>query len=155
MARRKRVHPKRRTVDTKYKNALVAQLINYIMESGKKTIAEKIVYDAFDMIKEKTKKDPLEVFDDAVRNVQPILEVRAKRIGGSNYQIPVEVPMARKNILSLRWILEAARGKKGKPMSVKLAQELIDASRSEGGAIKKKEDVHRMAEANRAFAHYA
>ncbi len=155
MSRRKRVYPKRRLPDRKYKNMVVSQLINYLMEGGKKTVAEKIVYSAFDIIKEKSKKEPLEVFDDAVRNVQPILEVRAKRIGGSNYQIPVEVPMERKNLLALRWIIEAAQKQKGKPMREKLANELMGAAKNEGGAIKKKEVVHSMAEANRAFAHYA
>lgn len=155
MARRTRVYPKRRQPDFKYHNLLVSQLIQYVMKEGKKTVAQKIVYGAFDIIKEKTKKDPIVVFDDALRNVQPVLEVRAKRIGGSNYQIPIEVPVARKNLLALRWILEAARGKKGMSMDKKLAGELMDAARGEGAAMKKKEDVHRMAEANRAFAHYA
>lgn len=155
MPRRKRVYPKRLQPDYKYQNLLVSQLIQYIMISGKKTVAQKVVYGSFDYIKNKAKREPLEIFDEAVRNVQPILEVRAKRIGGSNYQIPVEVPMARKNVLALRWIIESARSKKGKPMDVALASEFLDAAKGEGAAIKKKEDVHRMAEANRAFAHYA
>jgi small subunit ribosomal protein S7 len=155
MSRKERVYPKRRVPDSKYSNELVAMLINYIMKNGKKTIAQKVVYGAFDLIKAKTKKEPIEIFDLALRNVQPVLEVRAKRIGGANYQIPIEVPVKRRNILALRWLLGAAKSRKGKPMGERLALEILDASQRQGGAVKKREDVHKMAEANRAFAHYA
>jgi len=141
--------------DLKYSNVTVAKLINYIMERGKKSTAQKIVYDCFDYIAEKTKQDPLEVFELAVRNVGPALEVRSKRVGGANYQIPFPVKGDRKLTLVLRWVLKAAREKKGKPMAVKLAEEFISASQNEGAAIKKRDDVQRMAEANRAFAHFA
>ncbi|MFH2105020.1 MAG: 30S ribosomal protein S7, partial [Parcubacteria group bacterium] len=122
---------------------------------GKRNAARDIVYKAFEIIHDKTKKDPVEVFDSALKNVGPVLEIKGKRIGGANYQIPYEVKGDRKNTLAFRWIAEAARGKKGKPMAVKLANEIMEASQSQGAAIKKKEDTHRMAEANKAFAHYA
>ena len=125
------------------------------MERGKKTTAQKIVYSAFDIIKEKTKKEPLEIFKAAIENASPILEVKPKRIGGATYQVPMEVRGERKLALAIRWILEGARSKKGKPMSEKLAEELIDVSNNQGNAIRKKNDTHRMAEANKAFAHFA
>ncbi len=141
--------------DPVYGNSLVAKFINKIMEGGKKTIARKIVYGAFDIIKEKTKKEPIEVFDLAIQNSSPLLEVKPKRVGGATYQVPREVDVNRKTTLAIRWIIQAARGKKGKPMREKLAEELILASNNEGSAIKKKIDTHRMAEANRAFAHFS
>lgn len=119
-----------------------------------KTTAQKIVYGAFDIIREKTKKDPLEVFRQAVENVKPVLEVRPRRVGGATYQVPIEVQEPRRTSLALRWIVEAARARKGRPMKEKLAEEIIAAYNNTGTAIKKKEDTHRMAEANRAFAHY-
>jgi len=125
------------------------------MSEGKKTIATKIVYKAFEIIKEKTKKDPIEVFDLAIKNVSPILEIKPKRIGGATYQVPREVRPERKLALAIRWIIAAAKSKKKKPMSEKLANELIEASQNQGVAVKKKEDTHRMAEANRAFAHFS
>ncbi|MBU0597565.1 30S ribosomal protein S7 [Patescibacteria group bacterium] len=141
--------------DIKYENLTVAKFINLVMQGGQKTTAQANVYGAFDIIKEKTNKEGVEIFEKAIRNVSPVLEVKSRRIGGANYQIPIEVKGNRKNALALRWIINAARNKKGKPMREKLAQELIDASQQQGEAIKKREDVHRMAEANRAFAHFA
>lgn len=141
--------------DHKYGNVLIARLINYVMKDGKKTIAERVVYDAFDIISEKTKENPLDVFEAAMKNVTPNVEVKSKRVGGANYQIPVPVRGGRRHALAFRWLLAAARGKKGKPMAEKLSEELIQASQGEGAAMKKRADVQRMAEANRAFAHFA
>lgn len=133
----------------------LGRLINYVMKDGKKSTAETVVYSAFDKIKESTKEDPLVVFDRAMENVMPMLEVASKRVGGANYQVPREVRPERRFVLALRWIIGAARAKKGKGMADKLAEEIIAASKNEGNAIKKKLDMHRMAEANRAFAHFA
>lgn len=141
--------------DPVYNNVTVAKFINRVMSGGKKTIARKIVYQAFALIKTKTQKEPLEIFELALKNVRPSLEVRPKRIGGATYQVPRPVPQERASTLAIRWILNATRKKKGKPMKEKLAEELILAAKNEGAAIKKKEDTHRMAEANRAFAHFA
>ncbi len=141
--------------DIKYGNVLVSKFVNYIMLGGKKSIANRIVYDAFDVVAEKTKKDPIEVFDLALNNAGPLMEVKSKRIGGATYQVPMEVRGDRKTYLSMRWILGAARARKGKPMKERLAAELIAASKNEGDAVKRKENTHRMAEANRAFAHFA
>jgi small subunit ribosomal protein S7 len=141
--------------DPRYQSAVVAKFINNIMERGKKTVARKVVYGAFDLMAQKTKQDPRDVFDLALKNVTPQVEVRGRRVGGANYQVPVEVRGERKQMLAIRWIIGAARAKKGRPMAEKLADELILASKNEGEAIKKKLDVHRMAEANRAFAHFA
>lgn len=149
--REKRIIPP----DSVYNNATVAKFINQVMRQGKKQIAQKIVYRAFDIIKEKTKKEPLEVFEKALENVGPLLEVKPKRIGGATYQVPREVRGERRLTLAMRWIILVAKSKKGKPMREKLAEELIEASENRGAAIKKKEDTHRMAEANRAFAHFA
>jgi len=141
--------------DPKYKNVVLAKFINYVMRGGKKTIAQKIVYGAFDIIAEKTKQDPLEVFDKAMKNVQPMVEVKSKRVGGANYQVPIQVRGERRVSLGFRWTIAAALAKKGRPMAEKLAAELTAASNNEGDAVKKKMDVTRMAEANRAFAHFA
>lgn len=141
--------------DPKYQSESVARLINYIMKDGKKTTAQKIVYDALMHMSEKTKRDPLEVFEEALRNVSPQVEVKSRRVGGANYQIPMPVQGNRRLALAFRWLIEAARTKKGRPMAVKLGDELVAASQEEGDAIKKKLDVQRMAEANRAFAHFA
>ena len=141
--------------DRIYNDVVISQFINKVMEKGKKTIAQKIVYGAFDIIKEKTKKEPLEVFRLAIENASPLLEVKSKRIGGATYQVPIEVRGERRLALAIRWILLGARSKKGKPMAERLSQELIDASNNEGSALKKKNDTHRMAEANKAFAHFA
>ena len=139
-----------------YNSQKLEQFIYYIMWSGKKETARKVMYSAFDVIKEKTgNPNPLEVFDLALRNAGPTTEVRSKRIGGANYQVPIEVRPERRVALAMRWIRDAARGGKGKPMHLKLADELIAASKNEGAAIKKKEDTHKMAEANKAFAHFA
>ena len=141
--------------DPVYDNVLVAKFINKIMKDGKKTTARKIVYGSFEIIKEKTKKEPLDVFEKAIDNTSPLLEVKAKRVGGATYQVPREVERDRMVTLAMRWLIEAANSKKGKPMKEKLAEELILASQNEGSAVKKKENTHRMAEANRAFAHFA
>jgi len=147
----------RRTIlpDPVYNNIIVARFINQVMRRGKKGKARKIVYKAFDIIKEKTKQNPLEIFDLAIKNTSPLLEVKPKRIGGATYQVPVEVKGERKTTLAMRWIVQAAKSRKRKPMGEKLAEELIEAAENKGVAIKKKEDTHRMAEANRAFAHFA
>jgi len=141
--------------DPVYNNVTVARFINQVMRRGKKTIARKIVYKSLDIIKEKTKKDPLEVFEQALANAAPSLEVKPKRIGGATYQVPREVKRERRLTLAMRWIIQAAKLKKGKSMKEKLAEELIGAANNQGWAVKKKEDTHRMAEANRAFAHFA
>ena len=139
-----------------YNSQKLEKFINYVMWSGKKETARKVMYAAFDIIKEKTgNPNPLEVFDLALKNAGPLTEVRSKRIGGANYQVPVEVRAERRVALAMRWIRDAARGGKGRPMHLKLADELIAASKNEGAAIKKKEDTHKMAESNKAFAHFA
>ena len=143
------------TPDLKYNSETVEKFINYVMKSGKKNTARKIMYATFDVIKAKTKTDPLEVFDTAIRNVGPGLEVRSRRVGGANYQVPREVNPSRKFNLACRWILEAARAKKGIPMNMRLADELISASKNEGTAVKKRENTQKMADANKAFAHFA
>ncbi|MFW0862526.1 MAG: 30S ribosomal protein S7 [Candidatus Komeilibacteria bacterium] len=148
--------PKRKIKpDPKFNNVTIAKFINYIMDDGKKSVAQKIVYGAFDFISKKTKQDPLDVFDAAIKNVGPNIEVKGRRIGGANYQVPVVVSGSRKTQLAFRWIIGASKGKKGKPMHLKLAEELMDAANGEGEAMKKKQDVHKMAEANKAFAHFA
>lgn len=141
--------------DPVYNNITVAKFINQVMRRGKKTVARKIVYGAFEILKEKTKKEPLEVFEKALENASPLLEVRPKRIGGATYQVPVEVKGKRRMTLAMRWIIQAAKMKKGKAMKEKLAEEIINAAQNTGWAIKKKIDTHKMAEANRAFAHFA
>jgi len=138
-----------------YNDVAVAIFINKVMQGGKKTIAQGIVYDAFNIIKEKTKKEPLEVFTTAIDNASPLLEVKPKRIGGATYQVPMEVRGERKFALATKWILDAARSKKGKSMAERLSEELMAAANNEGNAMKKKADTHRMAEANKAFAHFA
>ena len=140
--------------DPIFHSKVVTKLINQIMVDGKRGKAETIVYDAFDMVKEKTNSDPNEVFVKALENIKPSLEVKARRVGGANYQVPMEVSADRAQSLALRWLHTAAKGRGGKSMAEKLANELIDASNNTGGAVKKREDTHRMAEANKAFAHY-
>jgi len=148
--------PRRKILsDPKYGSPVLAKFINYIMERGKKSTAQKIVYTAYDIIAEKTKKPPHEVFELALVNVSPSLEVKSKRVGGANYQIPMQVRAERRQQLAFRWLIGAARSKKGKPMAEKLATELMAAAENTGDAVKKKLDVQRMAEANRAFAHFA
>ncbi|PIT89780.1 30S ribosomal protein S7 [Candidatus Kuenenbacteria bacterium CG10_big_fil_rev_8_21_14_0_10_36_11] len=148
--------PKRKIQpDSKYNRQDVGKFINYIMQRGKKTVAKNIVYEAFDIIQEKTKKNGLQVFEQAMKKVGPTVEVRGKRVGGANYQVPFPVRDDRRITLASRWIIGAAQAVKGKPMAEKLAQVLMDSARGEGPAIKKREDVHRMADANKAFAHFA
>lgn len=141
--------------DPKFNRVDIAKFINYIMERGKKSVAQKVVYGMFDIIAEKTKKDPLVVFEEAIKNVAPAIEVRSRRVGGSNYQIPTPVRSERRQMLAYRWIIAAAAAGKGRPMAQKLAYEVMAAAQGEGGAMKKKLDVQRMAESNRAFAHFA
>lgn len=141
--------------DAKFGSVLITKLINYVMLDGKKTVAQRVVYDAFDIISKETKQDPMQVFETALKNVVPTVEVKSRRVGGANYQVPIPVRGDRRYALAYRWILAAARGKKGKPMAQRLANELIAAANNEGESIKKKQDVQRMAEANRAFAHFA
>ncbi len=141
--------------DYRYDSVVVSKFINHIMFSGKKNTARDIVYEALDLAGKKTKKEPMAVFEDAIKNVSPALEVRSRRVGGANYQVPREVRPERRLALAMRWLTKAARSKKGKPMAEKLAEELVLASKNEGVAVKKKEDTHKMAEANRAFAHFA
>ncbi|MDP3982187.1 MAG: 30S ribosomal protein S7 [bacterium] len=152
---RKAITKKHLAPDTVYNDALVTKLINHVMKDGKKSIARKVVYGSFEILKEKTKEEPLNVYLRAMENVGPMQEVRSRRVGGATYQVPVEVRGDRRQSLALRWIIGSARGKKGRPMREKLAEEILAASKNEGSAIKKKEDVHRMADANRAFAHLA
>ena len=140
--------------DPVYNSKVVTKLVNQIMVDGKRGKAETIVYDAFDIIKERTNNDPNEVFMKALENIKPALEVKARRVGGANYQVPMEVSHDRAQSLALRWLNTAAKNRGGKSMAEKLANELIDASNNTGGAVKKREDTHRMAEANKAFAHY-
>lgn len=147
--------PKRKILpDPKFNNLTIAKFINYVMKQGKKTTAQRIVYGAFDIISNKTKSDPLETFNEAIKNITPSVEVRSRRIGGANYQIPVEVRGERRHALAFRWILDAARKKSGRSMEDRLAVELMNAAKGEGDAIKKREDVIKMAESNRAFAHF-
>ncbi|MEE9190493.1 MAG: 30S ribosomal protein S7 [Candidatus Neomarinimicrobiota bacterium] len=152
----RRRRPERRTIlpDSVYKDLKVAKFINYLMGRGKKGVAEKIFYDAMEIVKAKTKSEGIKVFEQAIKNISPMLEVKSKRIGGATYQVPIEVPRNRQFYLSSHWLISAAIGRKGIPMAERLASELISASNNEGGAIKKKDDTHRMAEANKAFAHF-
>jgi small subunit ribosomal protein S7 len=140
--------------DPKYKNLLVSKFMNIIMRQGKKSVAEGIVYGAFDLLKERAKKDALEVFKQAVENARPLLETKSRRVGGATYQVPVEVTPVRGQTLALRWVRDICRGKRGKPMKEKIADELLDCYNKTGTTIKKREDMHKMAEANRAFSHY-
>ena len=152
---RKRSAPKKiPIVDPKYKSTIIPKLINSIMYDGKKTIAEKIIYDALEKIKTKSKDEPINIFNEAINNIKPTVEVRSRRVGGATYQVPVEVKTSRSQTLALRWLLEATRKRKNKTMADKLFNELMDAYQRKGSAIKKREDTHRMAESNKAFAHY-
>lgn len=152
---RRRRAPKREVqLDPKYNSEIVGHFVNIIMKDGKKTTSQRIIYDAFGIINKKTKQDSLRVFFDALENARPRLQVRPRRIGGATYQVPVEVSKPRGISIALRWMRDFARGKKSKPMSLKLAEEIISAYKNEGALIKKKEDTHKMAESNRAFAHF-
>ncbi|MEK7066840.1 MAG: 30S ribosomal protein S7 [Patescibacteria group bacterium] len=153
--RKKRKYKKEIEPDHKHNSPLITKLINSVMKDGKKTIAEKIVYGALDKIQAETQKDPMEIFDLAMKNISPFVELRSRRVGGANYQVPKEVRGERKLTLTLRWLLGAARAKKGKSMIDRLAGELILASKNEGEAIRKKMNTHKMAEANKAFAHFS
>jgi len=154
--RRKRSVKRIINPDPKYDNVLVAKFINHLMKGGKKSVAQNILYKSFDIIKKTIKdKEPLDVFDEAIKNASPFVEVKSRRIGGAHYQVPREVKGERKITLAMRWIINASRGKKGKPMSQKLAEELLEAYKNEGIAIRKKQDMHRIAEANKAFAHFS
>ncbi len=148
--------PKREIIpDAKFGSAVVAKFTNYVMYDGKKATAQKVVYDAFDLVSNKTKSDALEVFEKAIRNLQPTVEVKSKRVGGANYQVPIQVRGERRLALAFRWLLVAARSRKGRPMAERLADELVAAADNQGDAVKKRMDVQRMAEANRAFAHFS
>lgn len=152
---RKRLIIKREIIlDPKYKSQILAKFINCMMSKGKKSLAQSILYESFDIIKEKTNKDPLSVFQKAINNTKPLVEVKSRRVGGSTYQVPTEVRSNRSQALGIRWIISFARARGEKSMAAKLAGELMDAANKKGAAIKKKEDTHRMAEANKAFAHY-
>ncbi|GIW65337.1 MAG: 30S ribosomal protein S7 [Candidatus Parcubacteria bacterium] len=152
--RRKRNYKKEHKPDALYGRVDIGRFINYLMRDGKKSIAEKILYKAFEVIRKETGEDPVKIFEKAISNASPILEVVSRRIGGASYQIPVEVRPERRFVLGSKWIIASSQEKKGKPMFMKLAEELILASKNEGGAVKKKQDMHKVAEANRAFAHF-
>jgi len=152
--RRRRAEKRIIPPDSKYRSEKVARFINKIMMGGKKSLAERVVYKAFDIMEEETKNNALDVFEQAIRNTTPFLEVKPRRVGGATYQIPIEVRSDRSLSLSMRWLVSAARARSGSAMAQRLATELIDASKSQGAAVKKREDIHRMAEANRAFVHY-
>ena len=154
MARRREAEKREIIPDPKFNNVLVARFINCVLKQGKKSLAERVVYTALNSIEDKTSDDPIKVFKKAVDNAAPILEVRSRRVGGATYQVPVEVSRSRRVALSIRWLITHARGRTGKSLAEKLSNELLDAFNNTGGAVKKKEDVHRMAEANKAFAHY-
>lgn len=154
MSRRRQADRRQTIPDVRYSSALVTHLINVIMKSGKKTIAERIVYGAFEQIVQKSGKDPLEVFGVALNNARPLVEVKSRRVGGANYQVPVEVRSSRRTALAMRWLKDAARKRGEKSMGARLAGELLDAAEGRGGAVKKREEVHRMAEANKAFSHF-
>ena len=152
---RRREIPKREVLaDPKFSSVDVAKFVNVLMKAGKKSVAERIIYGALEQIKKKSNKDPLEVFNLAVSNVKPVVEVKSRRVGGANYQVPVEVRPVRRVALAMRWIRDAARGRGEKSMGARLAGELSEAAEGRGGAMKKRDEVHRMAEANKAFAHY-
>ena len=154
MSRKKRAPKKNLIIDPVYKSTIIPKLINSIMYDGKKTVAEKIVYEAIDKIKSKVKEEPIKVFNDAINNLKPTVEVRSRRVGGATYQVPVEVKSKRSQTLALRWLLDASRKRKDKKMSDKIFNEIFDAYQNRGSAMKKKEDMHRMAESNKAFAHF-
>ena len=154
MSRKKQAPKRIFYADPKYGSLILSKFINFVMYDGKKSTSEKIIYDALEKIKNKTKEDPIKIFDEAIGNIRPNLEVRSRRVGGATYQVPQEVKTKRSQTLALRWLLEASRKRKNKTMSDKLFNELMDASQNKGSAIKKREDTHRMAESNKAFAHY-
>tara|TARA_B100001540_G_scaffold140678_1_gene125035 strand:- start:254 stop:724 length:471 start_codon:yes stop_codon:yes gene_type:complete len=154
MSRKRKAPKKISIVDPRYKSAIIPKLINSIMYDGKKTVAEKIIYDAIDKIKSKSKEEPITIFNEAINNIRPTVEVRSRRVGGATYQVPVEVKSKRSQALALRWLIDASRKRKDKNMSDKIFNEIYDAYQNKGSAIKKKEDTHKMAESNKAFAHF-
>ena len=154
MSRRRRAEPRIIPPDPKYNNLLLARFINRLMIKGKKSVAQRLVYHALELIQEESRRDPMEVFEQAIRNATPIVEVKPRRIGGATYQVPTELRTNRSEALAMRWIIRGARGRTGAPMRRSLATEFMDASRGEGSAVRRREELHRMAEANRAFVHY-
>ena len=154
MSRKNRAPQRKIYNDPKYDSAILSKFVNFLMYDGKKTTAEKIIYSALEHIKSKTKEDPIKIFNEAINNVRPNLEVRSRRVGGATYQVPVEVKTKRSQTLALRWLLDAARKRKNKSMSEKLSNELMEAYQRKGSAMKKREDTHKMAESNKAFAHF-
>ncbi len=154
MSRKRKAPKKIEAVDSKYRSAVIPKLINSVMYDGKKTIAEKIIYDAMDKIKSKSKEEPITVFNAAINNIKPTVEVRSRRVGGATYQVPVEVKSKRSQALAIRWLIDASRKRKDKKMSERIFNEIYDAYQNKGSAIKKKEDTHKMAESNKAFAHF-
>lgn len=154
MPRRTKIEPRTPAPDARYNSELVSRFINKLMERGKKGLAERIMYDAMDILQERTGRDPVEVFEQAVANATPLLEVKPRRVGGATYQVPVQIEGRRRQSLAIRWLLMSARSRSGRTMQEKLAGELLDAANGVGATIKRREDTHRMAEANRAFAHY-
>ena len=154
MSRKRRAPKKILVVDPKYKSTIIPKLINSIMYDGKKTMAEKIVYEAMEKIKTKSKDEPINIFNEAIKNIKPTVEVKSRRIGGATYQVPIEVKANRSQTLAIRWLIDASRKRKDKKMSDKIFNEIYDAYQSRGSAIKKKEDTHKMAESNKAFAHF-
>ena len=154
MSRKRKAPKKIQVLDPKFKSSIIPKLINSIMLDGKKTVAEKIVYEAIDKIKSKSKEEPITIFNNAINNIRPSVEVRSRRVGGATYQVPVEVKAKRSQALALRWLIDASRKRKDKNMSDKIFNEIYDAYQNKGSAIKKKEDTHRMAESNKAFAHF-
>lgn len=152
--RRNRAQRREITPDPRYNSVVVAKFINNVMERGKKSLAASIVYDAFGVIEERTNRPAIEVFEEGLKNATPLVEVKPRRVGGATYQIPVEINTGRRTALAMRWLIESARKRSGRSMSVRLANELMDAARNEGTTIKRREDTHRMAEANQAFAHF-
>jgi small subunit ribosomal protein S7 len=155
MSRKNKIYRNFWKPDPQYNSLLVGRFIGHLMQNGKRTIAERIIYDAFDIIHKKTKKGGLNIFEQAIKNVSPLMELKGRRIGGANYQVPIPVAGDRRVTLAMRWILKASRTKKGQQMAKRLAEELLDATNKTGIAIKKREDTHKMAEANKAFAHFA
>ena len=154
MSRKRRAPRRIFQPDSKYSSLVLSKFINFVMYDGKKAAAEKVIYNALDQIKEKTKEDPIKVFNEAINNIRPTLEVRSRRVGGATYQVPVEVKSKRSQALALRWLIDASRKRKDKKMSDKIFNEIFDAYQNKGSAIKKKEDTHKMAESNKAFAHF-
>lgn len=152
--RRKRAEIRSVTPDPRFNSAVVAKFINSVMERGKRSIATSIVYDALGMAEERTKRPAMEIFEDALKNATPLVEVKPRRVGGSTYQIPVEISSNRRTALAMRWLIDSARRRSGRDMATRLASEFMDAARNEGATVKKREDTHRMAEANQAFAHF-